>query len=206
MTLIIGLTGSIGTGKSTIAKKLIERNIPVIDADLIAREVVEPGKEAYEKIVETFGEEILQEDQTLDRKKLGAIVFEDETKRKALNEIVHPAIRKEMLAQRDAYIKQKEPCVVLDIPLLYESKLTHFVEKVIVVYTDREVQLERILKRDHITKEEALQRINAQIDVKEKAKWADAVIDNNGTIEESERQLLDILANWDVLAEDDKKT
>jgi len=206
MTLIIGLTGSIGTGKSTIAKKLIERNIPVIDADLIAREVVEPGKEAYEKIVETFGEEILQEDQTLDRKKLGAIVFEDETKRKALNEIVHPAIRKEMLAQRDAYIKQKEPCVVLDIPLLYESKLTHFVEKVIVVYTDREVQLERILKRDHITKEEALQRINAQIDVKEKAKWADAVIDNNGTIEESERQLLDILANWDVLPEDDKKT
>mgnify|MGYP001343387574 FL=1 len=206
MTLIIGLTGSIGTGKSTIAKKLIERNIPVIDADLIAREVVEPGKEAYEKIVETFGEEILQEDQTLDRKKLGAIVFEDETKRKALNEIVHPAIRKEMLAQRDAYMKQKEPCVVLDIPLLYESKLTHFVEKVIVVYTDREVQLERILKRDHITKEEALQRINAQIDVKEKAKWADAVIDNNGTIEESERQLLDILANWDVLPEDDKKT
>ncbi|HLS23252.1 MAG TPA: dephospho-CoA kinase [Pseudogracilibacillus sp.] len=206
MTLIIGLTGSIGTGKSTIAKKLIERNIPVIDADLIAREVVEPGKEAYEKIVETFGEEILQEDQTLDRKKLGAIVFEDETKRKALNEIVHPAIRKEMLAQRDAYMKQKEPCVVLDIPLLYESKLTHFVEKVIVVYTDREVQLERILNRDHITKEEALQRINAQIDVKEKAKWADAVIDNNGTIEESERQLLDILANWDVLPEDDKKT
>lgn len=206
MTLIIGLTGSIGTGKSTIAKKLIERNIPVIDADLIAREVVEPGKEAYEKIVETFGEEILQEDQTLDRKKLGAIVFEDEMKRKALNEIVHPAIRKEMLAQRDAYMKQKEPCVVLDIPLLYESKLTHFVEKVIVVYTDREVQLERILNRDHITKEEALQRINAQIDVKEKAKWADAVIDNNGTIEESERQLLDILANWDVLPEDDKKT
>ena len=206
MTLIIGLTGSIGTGKSTIAKKLIERNIPVIDADLIAREVVEPGKEAYEKIVETFGEEILQEDQTLDRKKLGAIVFEDETKRKALNEIVHPAIRKEMLAQRDAYMKQKEPCVVLDIPLLYESKLTHFVEKVIVVYTDREVQLERILKRDHITKEEALQRINAQIDVKEKAKWADAVIDNNGTIEESERQLLDILANWDVLPEYDKRT
>ena len=206
MTLIIGLTGSIGTGKSTIAKKLIERNIPVIDADLIAREVVEPGKEAYEKIVETFGEEILQEDQTLDRKKLGAIVFEDETKRKALNEIVHPSIRKEMLAQRDAYMKQKAPCVVLDIPLLYESKLTHFVEKVIVVYTDREVQLERILKRNHITKEEALQRINAQIDVKEKAKWADAVIDNNGTIEESERQLLDILANWDVLPEDDKKT
>lgn len=97
MTLVIGLTGSIGTGKSTVAKMFKQLGIPVIDADEIARLVVEPGKEAYEKIVETFGEDILQKDRTLDRKKLGAIVFNDEEKRKQLNGIVHPAIRKEML-------------------------------------------------------------------------------------------------------------
>ncbi len=206
MTLVIGLTGSIGTGKSTIAKMFQARNIPVIDADLIAREVVEPGKEAYRKIVEAFGEEVLQEDRSLDRKKLGALVFSDDTKRERLNAIVHPAIRKEMLAQRDRYIAEDAACVVLDIPLLYESKLTHFVEKVIVVYTEPDVQLQRILERDSISEKEALQRIRSQIDVKEKAKWADAVIDNNGTIEASEQQLVDILTDWGILAKDDKKT
>lgn len=201
MTLVIGLTGSIGTGKSTVAKMFKQLGIPVIDADEIARLVVEPGKEAYEKIVETFGEDILQKDRTLDRKKLGAIVFNDEEKRKQLNGIVHPAIRKEMLRQRDEYLEQHAPCVVLDIPLLYESKLEHFVDKVIVVKTSPEVQLERILARDDLSKEEALKRINAQIDVAKKAEWADAVIDNDGTIEETERQLKDILTRWHILTD-----
>lgn len=201
MTLVIGLTGSIGTGKSTVAKMFKQLGIPVIDADEIARLVVEPGKEAYEKIVETFGEDILQKDRTLDRKKLGAIVFNDEEKRKQLNGIVHPAIRKEMLRQRDEYLEQHAPCVVLDIPLLYESKLEHFVDKVIVVKTSPEVQLERISARDDLSKEEALKRINAQIDVAKKAEWADAVIDNDGTIEETERQLKDILTRWHILTD-----
>lgn len=199
MTVIIGLTGSIGTGKSTIANKFKQLNIPVIDADLIAREVVEPGEHAYNEIVATFGEEILQRDGKLDREKLGAIVFSDEQKRKTLNGIIHPAIRQEMIRQRDAYVSEKVPCVVLDIPLLYESKLTHFVEKVIVVTTEQSVQVERILKRDEMTEEEAIQRIDSQIDVSEKEKWADAVIDNNGTIAESEQQLIDILTKWNVL-------
>lgn len=199
MSLIIGLTGSIGTGKSTVAKMFKKLNIPVIDADEIARLVVEPGKEAYNKIVETFGEEILQDDRTLDRKRLGAIVFGDEAKREQLNSIVHPAIRKEMLKQRDYYLEQNVPCIVLDIPLLYESKLEHFVEKVIVVSTSRDTQLERILQRDQMSKEEALQRMNSQIDVAKKAELADAVIDNNGTLEETEQQLIHILQQWNVL-------
>lgn len=201
MTLVIGLTGSIGTGKSTVAKMFQKLNIPVIDADKIARLVVEPGKEAYEKIVETFGEEILHEDRTLDRKKLGSIVFNDEEKRKQLNAIVHPAIRKEMYRQRDYYIEKNVPCVVLDIPLLYEGKNTSYVDKVIVVYTTREVQLQRILNRDDLTEEEALKRMNAQIDVAKKAEWADAVIDNNGTIEETEQQLIQILKKWNILTD-----
>ncbi|HZW68293.1 MAG TPA: dephospho-CoA kinase [Pseudogracilibacillus sp.] len=199
MTLIIGLTGSIGTGKSTITNKLKQLNIPVIDADLIAREVVEPGEPAYKEIVATFGEEILQENKRLNREKLGSIVFSDEAKRKQLNSIIHPAIRAEMIAQRDAYVAEEVPCVVLDIPLLYESKLSHFVEKVIVVATERSTQLERIVKRDAIDEEEALRRMNSQIDVAKKVEWADAVIDNNGSIAESEAQIEAILHKWKVL-------
>lgn len=199
MTLIVGLTGSIGTGKSTITNRLKQLNIPVVDADLIAREVVEPGEPAYKEIIETFGEDILHENKKLNREKLGYIVFSDEGKRKQLNSIIHPAIRQEMIAQRDAYVAQEVPCVVLDIPLLYESDLNHFVEKVIVVATERSIQLERILKRDEIDKEEALRRMNSQIDVAKKVEWADAVIDNNGTIAESEAQLEAILRKWQVL-------
>src|SRR5699024_135972 len=202
MTLIIGLTGSIGTGKSTVANKFKQLNIPVIDADLIAREVVEPGRDAYNEIVATFGEGILQSDKTLDRKQLGEIVFSDEQKRTQLNEIIHPAIREEMINQRDTYVSQNIRCVVLDIPLLYKSKLGHFVEKVIVVKTDRSIQLERILKRDDISETEAIQRIESQIDVAQKAEWADAVIDNNGTIAETERQLEKILSKWNVLKDE----
>jgi len=198
MTLIIGLTGSIGTGKSTIANRFKELNIPVVDADLIARQVVEPGEAAYEQIVETFGEEILQRDKTLDRKALGAIVFQDDTKRKKLNAIVHPAIRKEIIHQRDEYVDKGVQCVVVDIPLLYESNLIDYVDKVLVVYVDEEVQLQRVVSRDNSTEEEAKQRIASQIPVAEKAKQADEVIDNNGTVEQSFQQLDKVLIKWQV--------
>ncbi len=200
MTLIIGLTGSIGTGKSLIANRFRQLNIPVVDADLIAREVVEPGKQAYNKIVEAFGRKILQLDNRLDRKALGEIVFNDEGKRQDLNAIIHPAIRKEMLKQRDDFVQQGEKCVVLDIPLLYESGLTHYVDKVIVVTVDPKVQLNRILFRDNSTEQEAKRRISSQIPVAEKVKRADAVIDNNGSKAESYEQLDHILEQWQIYA------
>lgn len=198
MTLIVGLTGSIGTGKSTIANRFKELDIPVVDADLIARQVVEPGEAAYEQIVETFGEGILQLDKTLDRKALGAIVFQDDTKRKELNAIIHPAIRKELIHQRDQYVDEGVKCVVVDIPLLYESNLIDYVDKVLVVYVDEEVQLQRVVSRDKSTEKEAKQRIDSQIPVAEKAKQADAVIDNNGTVEQSFQQLDEVLIKWQV--------
>jgi len=198
MTLIVGLTGSIGTGKSTIANRFKELDIPVVDADLIARQVVEPGEAAYEQIVETFGEGILQLDKTLDRKALGAIVFQDDTKRKELNAIIHPAIRKELIHQRDQYVDEGVKCVVVDIPLLYESNLIDYVDKVLVVYVDEEVQLQRVVSRDNSTEKEAKQRIASQISVAEKAKQADAVIDNNGTVEQSFQQLDEVLIKWQV--------
>jgi len=199
MAFIIGLTGGIASGKSTVAKMFRELRIPVIDADEIAREVVQVGEEAYSQIVKQFGEEILQVDKTIDRQKLGAIVFNDKKKRGLLNSIVHPAVRQRMMEQKERYITSGENTVVLDIPLLFESNLAHLVDKIIVVYVDDHTQLERLMARNGFSKEEAQVRIQAQMPLREKAAKADAVIDNNGSIEQTKEQLLNILINWDVL-------
>ncbi|TXL62505.1 dephospho-CoA kinase [Cerasibacillus terrae] len=199
MTFAIGLTGSIASGKSTVSLMFDDLNIPVIDADKIAREVVLPGEKAYQDIVQAFGKEILRKDRTLDRKKLGEIVFTSEEKRTKLNNLIHPAIRKRMIEKRDGYIEAKEKAVVLDIPLLFENKLTSFVDKTIVVYVDEEVQLNRLMARDQYTEEEAKNRINSQLSLNEKVKMADAVIDNNGTKRESFQQLEKILRDWNIL-------
>lgn len=199
MVLIIGLTGGIASGKSTISGMFKTLDIPVIDADLISREVVEPGRSAYHEIRSVFGEAILKQDQTLDRKALGDIIFADEEKRQQLNGIVHPAVRKEMLRQRDHYIDQGEKCMVLDIPLLFEGNLTSIVDKTIVVAVDEDVQLNRLIKRDQSTIAEAKQRIRSQMPIREKIKLADAVINNNGTKIESHNQLMKLLKEWQIL-------
>ncbi|WP_458026129.1 dephospho-CoA kinase [Pseudalkalibacillus sp. Hm43] len=173
-------------------------DIPVVDADQIARQVVLPGEKAYEDIVAAFGEEILDENRTLDRKKLGAIIFNDEEKRKTLNGIVHPAVRKEMMAQKDEHLKHHKD-VVLDIPLLFESKLTHLVDKTLLVFVSSDTQLQRLVERDQSTVEEARSRIGSQIPLDDKRQWADEIIDNNGTIEESREQLLHIFSKWAIL-------
>ncbi|MGP4075734.1 dephospho-CoA kinase [Halobacillus sp. K22] len=199
MTVVIGLTGSIASGKSTVSQMFSEFNIPVVDADQLSREVVEPGEPAYNKIVEAFGFQILQDDRTIDRKRLGKIIFSDEEKRQQLNSIVHPQVRQEMLERRDSYKENKYPAVVLDIPLLFESKLTSYVDQVVVVYVDEKTQLKRLMERDQSEREEAEERIQAQISIAEKAKMADAVIDNNGTVDESFQQLKDILHQWNIV-------
>lgn len=199
MTLVIGLTGSIASGKSTVAKMFKEMEIPVIDADQISKDVVEPGEAAYEEIVHHFGETILQEDGSIDRKKLGQIIFSDEDKRTQLNNIVHPQVRQEMINRREYYKQKQYAAVVLDIPLLYESNLTDYVEKTLVVYVNEKTQLERLMERDEAGMEDAKGRIQSQISVKKKADLADAVIDNNGSIEESYLQLKDILHDWNIV-------
>ncbi|MBC5637490.1 dephospho-CoA kinase [Ornithinibacillus sp. BX22] len=198
MSIVIGLTGSIASGKSAVAAMFKELLIPVIDADQIARDVVEPGESALQAIVNEFGHDILLPDGTLDRKKLGAIIFSDTDKRAKLNAIVHPAVRKRMLEQKEHLLENGAKCVVMDIPLLFESKLTHMVDKTLVVYVDEDVQLQRLVKRDNSQKEEALQRIQSQIPLKEKVKLADAVIDNNGTLEHTLEQLQDVLNQWGI--------
>jgi dephospho-CoA kinase len=199
MTVVIGLTGGIASGKSTVSAMLLNLQIPVIDADIIAREVVEPGKDAYCRIVEEFGEGILYENGEINRSKLGGIIFHDEQKRLCLNSIVHPAVRVEMNAQKEYYIEKGERAVVLDIPLLFESNLTPLVNQVLLVYVDETVQLERLMKRNALTEEEAKARISSQMPLSDKLALADEVINNNGTIEETKAQLIRILIKWGIL-------
>ncbi|MEC3757306.1 dephospho-CoA kinase [Bacillus halotolerans] len=196
MTLVIGLTGGIASGKSTVANMLIDKGITVIDADIIAKQAVEKGMPAYRQIIDEFGEDILLENGDIDRRKLGALVFTNEQKRLALNSIVHPAVREEMLKRRDESIANQETFVVLDIPLLFESKLESLVDKIIVVSVTKELQLERLTKRNQLTEEEALSRIRSQIPLEEKVSRADNVIDNSGPLEETKQQLEEILSCW----------
>lgn len=199
MGVVIGLTGGIASGKSTVSAMISELGIPVVDADQIAREVVKPGKVAYKKIVAHFGYQLLNSDKTINRKKLGKIVFSNVKKREILNKIIHPQIRKEMLHQRDLLIENGAECVVLDIPLLFENNLMHYVDKTIVVYVKEITQRERLMNRDGLSEEDTRERINAQIPINKKAKMADAIIDNSGSKQSSYHQLLDILKSWNVL-------
>ncbi|WP_354471713.1 dephospho-CoA kinase [Lysinibacillus parviboronicapiens] len=197
--MIIGLTGSIASGKSTVAKMMTALGLPIVDADIVARDVVEPGTKTLILIAENFGEDILLEDGSLDRAKLGDIIFHEPAKRKILNDIMHPAIREEMLRQRDAFVKAGQKHIVMDIPLLFESKLQHFVERIIVVSVREDVQLRRLMERNHLTKEDALARIHSQLPLSVKEKGAHAVIYNNENLEQTEEQLKKILHHWGVL-------
>lgn len=186
----IGLTGGIATGKSTVSQMLVGRGAALIDADVIAREIMEPGHPVLAEVVERFGREILLPDGRLDRKKLGAIVFSDSGKRKTLEAITHPAIRAEM-KERMATIEAAEPrrLVVADIPLLFESGLEGLYEEIMVVYVPRPIQLERLMLRDRLTLEQAEARLQAQMDIEEKRERADVLIDNSRGKEETERQV-----------------
>ncbi|AMW99586.1 dephospho-CoA kinase [Rummeliibacillus stabekisii] len=197
--MIIGLTGSIASGKSTVAKMLEEVGLPIVDADLVARIVVEPGTPTLKNISEVFGKEVLLENGELNREKLGEIIFHNPAKRVELNSIMHPAIRQEMLRQRDELTEAGEPHIVMDIPLLFESHLQHFVEKILVVSVTEENQLTRLMERNHLSKEEALARIATQLPLSEKEKGADAVIYNNRDLENTRTQLLAILKEWDII-------
>lgn len=198
--MIIGLTGSIATGKSTVATMLKNKGYAIVDADEIARQVVEPGSPVLSEIKEVFGQELLKADGSLDRERLGHRIFNNEEERQKLNAIMHPAVRKEMLRQKDEWLLNGARTVIMDIPLLFESKLQSFVEKVLVVSVAPSIQRTRLMERNHLTEEEADARIRSQMPVVEKEDLADAVIFNNGTREETEVQLNNILQQWGALA------
>jgi dephospho-CoA kinase len=196
--MIIGLTGSIASGKSTVSKMLKEKGFPIVDADEIARLVVEPGSPVLVEISRIFGQEIVHNDGSLNREKLGARIFGNAEERQKLNSIIHPAIRKEMLRQKEQWISMGSNTVILDIPLLFESKLQSYVDKIIVVSVTPEIQKERLIARNVLSEEEADARIRSQLPIKEKELSADAVLRNNGTVEETEIQLTEVLSKWNA--------
>lgn len=184
---IIGLTGGIGTGKSTVSKIIKDRGFPVIDADLIAREVVNIGETAYFEIVESFGKQILNDDGSIDRKKLGNIVFGDVNSRLNLNNIVHPQITKKIKEEILLYSSFNN-IIFLDIPLLIEelenfNKSGIFFDEIWLVYADEKTQLNRVIERDNTDSESAVSRIKSQMPISEKLKYADIIIDNTGNLE-----------------------
>ncbi|AZV63255.1 dephospho-CoA kinase [Peribacillus frigoritolerans] len=199
MGQIIGITGGIASGKSTVSLYLQELGFTIVDADLASRAVVEPGEEAYHQVVEAFGEDILLTDGNIDRVKLGSIIFNDQEKRLLLNGIVHPAVRNWMRVKTEAALSSGEETVFMDIPLLFESKLTFMVDKTLLIYVDEQVQLERLMNRNGLSETEALARINSQMPLADKKALADAVIDNNGDINETKRQVKAILSEWYVI-------
>jgi dephospho-CoA kinase len=185
---VLGLTGGIGSGKSLVASMFSALGAEVIDADQLAREVVEPGQPALAEIVAAFGPQMLQPDGRLDRARLGAVVFADADARQKLDAITHPRIRERIRQEVEARAG-RPGLLILDIPLLYESGREGTVEKVMVVWVDRATQVQRLVARDGLSLEQAEQRLAAQLPLDEKRSRADEVIDNSGPPDRTRRQV-----------------
>lgn len=203
--LIVGLTGGIATGKSTVSRLLQEKyQLPIIDADVLARKAVEPGTRAFKRILSTFGEDLaIRDDKTgeltgFDRPALGRRIFGDEVARKKLNRIVHPAVRRLMVrAVIWQWLVMGRAVIILDIPLLFESGLDQFCGISVVVATKEDIQLERLLARDtHLSEEDARGRIASQWSINEKRKLADVVIENDSTKGELERRVDEVVKRY----------
>jgi len=188
--MIVGLTGGIASGKSTVAKMLEEKGAHLLDADKLAREAVEPGQPAWHEIVDWLGEKILLPDQTIDRDRLGKLVFKDKEKLKKLNSIVHPWVGSRFNAL-SGEIKAKDPGAILvyDIPLLFEAGMEEMVDHILLVYVPREAQIERLQQRDGLSRSEAELRLEAQMPLEEKREQSDTIIDNSGSLASSARQV-----------------
>lgn len=195
-SILIGLTGGIGTGKSLVSKYLLEKGLKVIDLDLIARKVVEKGEPGYYAILEFFGTEIIDKFENIDRKKLGEIVFGDENMLRKLNSITHPLINSEMKNQISRYQELEEKIIFCDIPLLFEGNLESYFDEIWVVYAERETQIKRVMERDKISLNQAILRIDSQMDIEEKKEAGDRVIHNTGTEEETYSQVYQLIKSF----------
>jgi dephospho-CoA kinase len=191
--LLVGLTGGIGTGKSTVSRMFRDLGCLIIDADILAREVVEPGEPAYAKIVAEFGRGVLDSEGRIDRKKLGAMVFASEAKRKRLEEFTHPEIRKRQAGILAELVAEGfEGIVVFDAALLVETGGARNMDRLVVVSADEATQRKRLMARDNISEQEAQRKIGSQMPLVEKVRQAHYVVDNSGTREETERRVREI--------------
>lgn len=186
---IIGLTGGIGMGKTTVSRYLEEvHHLPVLDADVYAREAVQVGSPILDRIVDRYSSTILQADGTLDRRRLGEIVFQNSTERTWLEQQIHPYVREKMQADSKRLL-ETHSTIVMVIPLLFEAKLTHLVTEIWVVSCSTEQQLQRLIQRENLTLEQAQARIQSQMPIEEKRDRADVTLDNSSTIESLLQQI-----------------
>ncbi|GAA3660659.1 dephospho-CoA kinase [Asaccharospora irregularis] len=197
--LILGLTGNIGCGKTSISSIFKKNNIDIIDADIISREIFE-DQCLLEKVFEHFGPSVKNDDQTLNRKALGKIVFNDNNKLLELNNLTHPKIKEKILCKIDEIKKKKKKVAVIDAALLVEGGYLEIVDKLLVVTCKQEVQIKRIQHRDNCTIDEAIRKIRSQMPQDEKSRYADYIIDNSGTIDELTKIVLKFIdymkENW----------
>ena len=201
--LVVGLTGGIATGKSTVCRMLEDRGAYIVDTDVIAREVVKPGQPGWQEVVNFFGEDIVCPDGRLDRKKLGAIVFNEPWEREMLEKMLHPKI----FVEKERKIKEIEKrnprsIVIIDIPLLLELNRQNSVDAVILVYVSPQVQIERLTRRDDSGLDDAQSRIGSQMPIDDKVQYAHFVINNEGTVEETEKAVAEV---YDKLKELESK-
>jgi dephospho-CoA kinase len=190
---LVGLTGGIASGKSTVAVILRRLGAAIINADDLSREVVQPEQDAWKEILDTFGADILQEDKTLDRRKLRKIVFDFPEARKKLETITHPRVRALAEKRISELARAGSSIIVYEVPLLFENQIHLWLRPVILVACDIETQKKRLLQRDRLTAVEAQQHLDAQMSLAEKRKLADYVIENNGSLEDLEQRVREVL-------------
>lgn len=191
--ILLGVTGSIATGKSTVARMLEERGARTIDFDVLSRVVVKSGRPAYQDIVSFFGEQVLSADKKLDRKKLKTIVFQDQEKLRKLESFTHPRIWDEFLLQVESYSREKGPVIIQAVvALLIETNMQSLFDHLLMVYVPEEVQLKRLIKRDGISEALAKNIIRSQMSVEEKKGYCDLIVDNSGSPEQTRKQVEEI--------------
>ena len=191
--LVLGLTGNIGCGKSSVSTIFMENNIKVVDADIVARQIFD-DKNLLNEVFSTFGESIKNQDGCLNRRALGNIVFNDDEKLILLNNLTHPKIKQKILSKVEEYKNQGEKIVVIDAALLIEDDYIPYIQKLILITCRKEIQINRIIARDNCTKEEAISRINSQMSQEEKVKFADYIIDNSNSFEELQKKVLELIS------------
>ncbi len=199
--LVVGLTGGIASGKSTVSRMFRDAGIPVICADELADEVVKPGSAALDKIRQTFGDEFIDSEGNLNRAAMARLVFKDKSKRQDLESIIHPRVAEEQRKLIRQFAVQGHNIVVVDVPLLYENGLEDSFDMILVAYVPPEVQIQRLIARDRVTDKEARSRLDAQLPIDKKKKLAGRIIDNTGPVEHTREQVLGIIRELRALAE-----
>ena len=201
--VLLGVTGGVATGKTTACRMLEEMGARTIDFDVLSRVVVEPGKPAWKEVVAYFGEQVLLEDKTLDRKKLSEIVFRDPEKRKKLEAFIHPRIYEEFIRLVKEYAAENPEVIIqVAVPLLIEVNLQYLFHKILLVYIPAEMQIERLMDRDRISREMAIKMLSSQLPIEEKRNYADFIVDNSGSLEATKRQVEEV---WKKLKEIQKE-